>query len=248
MIDSSENSAWFETWFDTNYYHILYANRDEKEAEIFVKNLIDFLKPDKNYAHILDLACGKGRHSINMNKLGYKVTGVDLSENSISLAKPFENESLNFAVQDMRHPLSQKFTHIFNLFTSFGYFDTIQENQMVMQAVNQMTNSGGVLVIDYLNAEKVVQNLVPHEQKNIDNIVFNITKKTDANHVFKYIHVVDGDKNFKFMERVQLLRLDDFKQLLDTINFEILETFGNFKLEPFDQNQSDRLIIIARKA
>jgi len=247
MNTASKNTAWFETWFDTNYYHVLYANRDEKEAQQFIGNLIAFLRPDASSAHFLDLACGKGRHSVYMNKLGYQVTGVDLSSNSIAQAKSAENDSLTFAVQDMREPLAQKFTHIFNLFTSFGYFDSIQENQRVMQAIDAMTESGSYLIFDYLNAEKVVRNLVAAEQITRQNLVFNIQRKVDDTHVYKHIEVLDGMDKHQFMERVQLLRLHDFQELLESIGFELMHTFGNFDLQPFDSSSSDRLILIARK-
>ena len=74
---------WFSDWFDSKYYHILYTDRDNAEAEHFISNILDFLNPKKEQ-HILDLACGKGRHSKLLNDLGYRVTGVDLSENSIT--------------------------------------------------------------------------------------------------------------------------------------------------------------------
>ena len=247
MNTSTSDSAWFETWFDTEYYHILYSNRDDQEAEFFIDNLLNYIQPNKDDAHLLDLACGKGRHSIYMNKLGYQVTGADLSENSITTARIHENEKLSFVVQDMREPLNQKFSHILNMFTSFGYFDSIQDNLKVMQAIDAMSTSETVLVFDYLNAFKVRKNLVHSEQKFIKDITFNITRKTDANHVYKYIQVIDGDKVFNFMERVQLLQLKDFRVLLESINFEIMDIFGNFQLDSFVKELSDRLILIARK-
>jgi len=73
---------WFEDWFDTNYYHVLYQNRNEEEARRFIHNLIDHLGIPKG-VKVLDLACGKGRHSITLNDLGYDVLGEDLSPNSI---------------------------------------------------------------------------------------------------------------------------------------------------------------------
>jgi len=247
MISSKSNKEWFATWFDTHYYHVLYAHRDEQEAELFLSNLLTVLKPDVKTSSILDLACGKGRHSIFMNKLGYQVTGVDLSGQSISHAKQFENDKLCFQVQDMREPLNEQFTHIFNPFTSFGYFDSISENKKVMQAIKIMTNIGGILVIDYLNAFKTVKNLVKEETKTIDNIRFDIEREADETHVYKYILVTDGDYQEKYMERVQLLKLEDFETLLDQIGFRITNSFGDFNLNPFDSEKSDRLIIIAEK-
>ena len=78
---------WFEQWFDTKYYHILYKNRDFEEARQFIDNLIGYLDPPKK-SKILDLACGKGRFSLYLAEKGYDLTGVDLSQESIEYAKP----------------------------------------------------------------------------------------------------------------------------------------------------------------
>jgi len=247
MNTTPSEKEWFATWFDTHYYHVLYANRDDNEAEFFISNLMGHIQANPNSSFILDLACGKGRHSIYMNKLGFRVMGVDLSAQSISHAKQFESDNLHFQVQDMREPLPEKFTHIFNLFTSFGYFDSIQENQKVMEAIKKMTDENGILVIDYLNAIKTVKNLVHSESKIINNIRFEIERKADETHVYKYIQVKDGNFEERYMERVQLLKLADFETLLNQIGFKVKDTFGDFKLNPFDSEKSDRLIIIAQK-
>lgn len=247
MTTPTSHKEWFATWFDTHYYHVLYAHRDDQEAELFISNLLHFLHADASTAHVLDLACGKGRHSIFMNKLGFKVMGVDLSDQSISHAKQFENDKLRFQVQDMREPLPEKFSHIFNLFTSFGYFDSIEENQKVMQAIKNMTKEKGILIIDYLNAFKTVKNLVKSESKIINNIHFDIERKADETHVYKYIQVTDGDFKASYMERVQLLKIEDFETLLTQIGFRITNYFGDFHLNPFDSEKSDRLILIAQK-
>ena len=93
FIIMSSKKEWFESWFDTSYYHTLYKHRDHKEAEVFMKNLVNYLNLSNN-ASLLDLACGKGRHAIYLNSLGFQVTGVDLSKNSIEKAKRHENETL----------------------------------------------------------------------------------------------------------------------------------------------------------
>ena len=92
---------WFANWFNSPYYHILYKNRDEKEAELFIDNLLHKLRLKKG-SKLIDIACGKGRHATYFNKKGMDVVGIDLSKNSISIAKQFENPSLIFNVHDMR--------------------------------------------------------------------------------------------------------------------------------------------------
>lgn len=242
-----KQKEWFAEWFDTTYYHTLYKNRDEEEAANFISRLIDNLKLPKS-AYLLDLACGKGRHSITLNQLGYTVKGVDLSPNSIAEASKSSNEQLTFAVQDMRQAIpNEKFDAIFNLFTSFGYFDSIDDNIRVVQAMNSMLNENGILVIDFMNATKVIDSLVLEEEKIIDGIEFHIERKYDGQHIFKFIHIKDGESVFDYSERVQALKQVDFEKLLTENGFEILRTFGDFNLNPFQEKSSDRLIIIAKK-
>ena len=123
MKSVTKKTKWFEEWFDSPYYHVLYKDRDEKEAKDFILNLIHYLKP-KQGSFFIDVACGKGRHSLFLNNLGYRVDGFDLSPNSIDAAKINESESLHFYINDIRKPLNvNKYDYAFNLFTSFGYFD-----------------------------------------------------------------------------------------------------------------------------
>lgn len=242
-----KQKEWFAEWFDTSYYHTLYKNRDEQEAANFISRLIDDLKLPKS-SYLLDLACGKGRHSITLNQLGYTVKGVDLSPNSITEANKSSNEHLKFAVQDMREAIpNEKFDAIFNLFTSFGYFDSIEDNIRVIQAMKSMLNEDGILVIDFMNATKVIDSLVLEEEKIIDDIEFHIERKYDGQHIFKFIHIKDGESVFDYSERVQALKQVDFEKLLSENGFEILRTFGDFNLNPFQEKSSDRLIIIAKK-
>ncbi|MFM7661903.1 MAG: SAM-dependent methyltransferase [Bacteroidota bacterium] len=239
-------NEWFSDWFDTNYYHILYKNRDDSEARILIQNLCNFLNLKSN-SSLLDLACGKGRHSIILNDLGHKVLGVDLSENSISFAKTYEKRGLHFEVHDMRKIIPNlSFDVIFNLFTSFGYFDSHVDNKKVIFSMANMLYEKGLVVIDFFNADKVVTNLLPKEEKTIDDIQFLIERIVEKGYVYKKITVIDKEKTKKFVERVQLLKLDDFQKLMWP-EFKILHTFGSFDLKTFDAAYSDRLIIIAEK-
>lgn len=238
---------WFKTWFDTSYYHILYQNRNFTEAERFISNLLGYLKLP-NQTNCLDLACGKGRHAVFLNKNGLNVTGVDLSINSIKEAKPFENESLSFDVHDMREVYKENaYDIVFNLFTSFGYFDNYEDNLKVLNSVNTMLVADGKLVIDFMNADFVLNNLVKEEVKTMDGIDFFITRSYDGNHIYKNINFVDKGEEFSFQEKVQAIKKDEFESLLEKAGFNILDVFGDFSLAPFNKDKSDRLIIIAKK-
>ena len=241
-----QKKEWFAEWFDTPYYHILYKNRDNHEARVFIKSLVDLLQlPEAS--SVLDLACGKGRHSITLNEFGYTVLGVDLSAQSIAHANQFSNSSLSFAVQDMREPIqSKRFDAVFNLFTSFGYFSSKHENEKVCQAMAQMLNSGGKLVIDFMNAQKVIQNLVPSELKKVQDIEFDIKRRYSGTHIIKQISFQDKGQKFEFQEQVQAIDLSMFKELLAPY-FTIDSIFGSFELNEYIASESDRLIIIATR-
>jgi cyclopropane fatty-acyl-phospholipid synthase-like methyltransferase len=237
---------WFADWFDTHYYHILYKNRDDHEAKMFIENLCSILKLQPN-SSLLDLACGKGRHSITLNSLGHKVLGVDLSENSIQFAKKFEQRGLHFEVHDMRKIIpGLSFDAIFNLFTSFGYFDSTFDNKRVIQAVGNMLYDKGLFIIDFMNAEKVITNLVSNEEKEIDGVHFSIERMVEGEHIYKKITINDQGETKKYIERVQALTLSNFTELLQP-EFKIIHTFGDFSLRDFNPIESDRLIIIAEK-
>ncbi len=238
---------WFSTWFNTKYYHILYKNRNFTEAEFFISNLINDLNPHPK-AKILDLACGKGRHSIYLNQLGYNVEGGDLSAESITYAKQFENDNLTFFVHDMREPLLEKsYNYVFNLFTSIGYFDDLTDNVKMLQSIDGYTAPDGVVVIDFMNANKVVNHLVEKEVKEVDGITFNITREVIEGFIIKTIKFTDEGQSFEFKEKVQAITLKDFEDYFSSTNFNIYKTCGNYNLDPFDEDNSNRLIIFAKK-
>ena len=242
----TKKEEWFGTWFNSPYYHILYKNRDFKEAERFLNNLVAELKPASN-ASLLDLACGKGRHSIFLNSLGFQVKGVDLSPESIESANEFANENLSFGVHDMREPLGESFDYVLNLFTSFGYFETDQENQAAINTMANALKPGGTLVIDFMNAEKVIANLVKEEKKEEGGIVFHIKREVVEGHIYKHISFEDKGNSFSFSEKVQALFSADFVNYFNFAGLKLDQSFGNYDLEPFNKLSSDRLILVASK-
>lgn len=239
--------TWFADWFNSPFYHKLYKNRDESEAQYFIDNLVAFLKPNSKQK-ILDLACGKGRHAIYLNTKGFDVEACDLAPESIEFAKKHENEKLHFFVHDMRNNLTEnKYDLVLNLFTSFGYFENLDENLKTLKSVSQSLKKNGKLVIDFFNTDFVLQNLIPKEQKIIDGTIFNITKSVKNNIIFKEINFESENKNHEFIEQVQALKKSDFEFLLAQSGFKIETIFGNYKLEKYDAQTSDRFIVLASK-
>ncbi len=243
-----KNKEWFEVWFDSDYYHILYRHRDDREAESFmdhIKAFLDLTPTDK----ILDLACGKGRHAIYLNRLGLNVTGLDLSVQNITHARPFENERLRFYVHDMRRIWKKNyFDYVFNLFTSFGYFNTHMEHSRVIRAMAGNLKPGGKILIDFMNTAKVVRNIVPEEVKTVEGMTFHMKKKLEKGFIIKIITVRDGSKTKVFMERVKAIFYRDFCSYFKDAWMKIEHMFGDYDLNPYVSGQSDRMIFLAKKA
>jgi SAM-dependent methyltransferase len=238
---------WFQNWFNSPYYHILYQKRDEEEAEFFIDNLCSFLKP-KSGAKMLDIACGRGRHAIYLNKKGFDVLGIDLSIASIKFAKQFKNKTLDFFVHDMRHLFyTNYFDFSLNLFTSFGYFETDKDHINALKSFRKSLKKDGKLVIDYMNSQKIINRLVTKESKEIDGINFHISRTVKEGKIIKTIDFEHHKKHFSYQEIVKDFKLADFERLFDAAGLSISHIFGDYKLNNFDINESDRLIFICEK-
>jgi SAM-dependent methyltransferase len=238
-----KTSNWFASWFDSPYYHLLYRDRDEMEAQLFMDNIVHYLNLPED-SKILDLACGKGRHSIYLNQMGFNVTGADLSSNSITIASLSENETLKFVEHDMRMPFDQKFDAILNLFTSFGYFENDDDNLTTLKAIKKSISEYGFAVIDFMNVTNILANLVPEEVKNIENINFHIKRYFKDGYIFKEIDFEDLGERFHFIEKVKALTLEDFEIMMEKAGIFLLDVFGDYKLKKFHEKESERLILI----
>jgi|TARA_B110000196_G_C21144956_1_gene666046 SAM-dependent methyltransferase len=237
---------WFETWFDSKYYHILYKHRDEQEAIKFLDNITQYLNITKG--KILDVGCGKGRHAKYFNELGFNVVGIDLSLNSIAKAKLNETQDLKFYKFDMRNVFKENsFNLVTNLFTSFGYFDNSLDEQKTINAMVKNLKKDGILIIDFMNVKKIINNLVSKESKKINSVEFDITRELKDNYILKNITINDQDISLKFQEKVHALTLIDFSEMLQKASMSIVDIFGNYNLDNFNASQSERLILIARK-
>ena len=239
----SIQKKWFQSWFDTSYYHILYKNRNDDEAQRFISNLVEYLNIAKDQK-ILDLACGKGRHAIFLNRLGYDVTGVDLSKQNIDKANLHSNDRLKFLIHDMRKPMKSKFDVVLNMFTSFGYFDSLEDDLKVIIAIRKSLKVNGTGVIDFMNIHNVINTLVPQSSAVIQGINFQIKRTFDGDFIKKSIQVKDGKQVRNFEERVRAYSNKDFIKMLSKNGLQVINCFGSYDLDAFDQKTSKRLILV----
>ena len=248
--------AWYRDWFNSPFYHKLYFERDEKEAETFISTLIDYLEPAAG-SYMLDVACGRGRHSRNLAEKGFKVTGIDISLESIAFAKKTvrknsygDNENPEFYQHDMRLPFRVNyFNYAFNFFTSFGYFKTRREHDDVIRTIANGLKPKGIFVIDYLNVHYSEDHMIYNEEKKINGTSYEIHRWHDETHFYKKIIIRDAllHHPIDYTEKVSKFSFGDLNDMLSYHGLQVQEVFGDYKLGNYDIRTKPRLIIVAKK-
>lgn len=243
----AEEKDWFKTWFSTDYYDLLYQHRDKHEAACFIDALLGYLKPEATAA-ILDAGCGKGRHAVHLAHKGFDVTGIDLSFKNIRSAKQEEKENLTFFQHDMRKVFRVNFfDFIFNFYTSFGYYNREKDNLQIIESFAAGLKKGGILVIDFMNVIPLMNKEAETKNIIIRDIDFTVTKKYQDGFVVKEILVKQQDKTHLFVEKVKAITRTDFEDYLKQFHLHILNTFGDYSLQQFEESDSERLILVAQK-
>lgn len=241
---------WFEKWFDSPYYPVLYHQRDEAEADAFVDRLINHLDPLPAGSRLLDIACGRGRHAQHLASKGFDVTGIDLSPRSIEAAQQYASDTLHFYLHDMRLPFwVNYFDYAFNFFTSFGYFRTERENYNAIRTMANALKPGATLVIDYLNTHYTENNLQYTQEEEVQGIKFYVTKWFDETHFHKKIEIMDEQLSepLVFTEQVAKYSLGDMTDMLAFHNLQVQEVYGDYFFGHYDVKKSPRMIVLAKK-
>jgi SAM-dependent methyltransferase len=229
----------------------LYQHRDDNEAKLFLDHLVQKLDLP-SAARVLDLACGKGRHSLTLAQMGFEVVGADLAPNSI-LAAQEQAEKLGvknvaFCVHDMRQAMdTPPFDAVFNLFTSFGYFDDPAEDERVLENMAAACVDGGYVVQDYLNAELVLADLPQEAVLERGGYRFKTKKHLSGSHIVKDIEVLDGADVHEFQERVRIFSKDTLVGLHEKAGLKLMGVYGDYGLGDFDPKTSPRIVVISQK-
>ena len=249
--------AWYKDWFNSPFYHKLYFERDEKEAETFISRLIGHLQPT-SASYVLDVACGRGRHSRILANKSFNVTGIDISFESIAFAKKFvhkdsfgEAENLEFYQHDMRLPFRVNYFDLaFNLYTSFGYFKTRREHDDVIRTIANGLKPNGIFVIDYLNVHYSEDNMVYNEKTKLNGTTYEIHRWHDDSNFYKKINISDPllHQPLDFTEKVSKFSFGDLNDMLSYQGLQVQEVFGDYQLGSYDVRTKPRLIIVAKKS
>jgi 2-polyprenyl-3-methyl-5-hydroxy-6-metoxy-1,4-benzoquinol methylase len=149
-------SDWFDGYFEEEWLDEIALQIPEERTRKEVDFVLERLELEPG-AHVLDVACGHGRHSLELARRGFRVTGVDLSPRSIGLAREAAAreglDSATFVERDARAlDFDGEFDGAINLFTSvLGYFDEEAENRRVVEAVARALRPRGSFLVDTIN-------------------------------------------------------------------------------------------------
>jgi SAM-dependent methyltransferase len=244
-------SVWYRDWFRNQNYGVVYKHRDDREAEQMIELIERTIGHDAT-RRILDLACGSGRHTISMARRGYRdVTGIDLSPTLLEEARADADAagfSIRFLERDMREIPDERFDLVTNLFTSFGYFLSDEENAAVVRAVAEHLSPAGTFVIDFFNSQWVRTHLVAHDERLLEGgLRLEQTRWIEHGRVEKRLLIREKEEAHEYIESVRLYELPDFEQMLAECGLHTTQCFGSYTGEPYDRERSPRLILFARK-
>lgn len=243
-------SEWFEDWFASDFYLDVYKHRNDEDAAKFLDLILRQTSIDK-FELILDAACGAGRHVIRLKKMGYRVVGFDLSLPLLKVASQnladISDENPFFRADLRNVCVRSEFNLVLNIFTSFGYFDTDEENFSFLKNSINFLKDGGYFVFDYINKQHLQKSLVPQSSKKVDKYNIDEKRQIKDDRVIKDIRITSGERTHNFRESVKLYDSARLMEILESIGYTTVETYGNYEGDMFDQYNSERLIVICRK-
>ncbi|UWX58500.1 class I SAM-dependent methyltransferase [Chlorobaculum sp. MV4-Y] len=253
---SREENAreWFEEWFDHPLYLKVYHHRDAEEAERCVRTILDLtgIDPAEQPPHsILDIACGAGRHALSFARTGLRVTANDLSPYLLGQAREqatTEGIEMEFSRQDMRTiRFERQFDLIAQLFSSFGYFETDQEDRDVIANISSLLSPGGWYVLDLINPAQLKSQFTPRTERNSASLSIIEERTLSERHVTKRItlHEANG-REHSFTESVRIYSPAEAIALLESGGFAVERMVGDYEGSTFDEATSPRMMLLAR--
>ncbi len=250
MLLTPAARPWYATWFEHAAYDLVYARRDEKEARRAI-DLIERVVAPPPAAHMLDVACGRGRHAVELARRGYAVTGLDLSARALRAARRRATKAgvdVAFVQQDMRTPFCTGCADVVvNLFTAFGYFHHEADHLKALCAMTQALRPGGRLVQDFLNAPYVERHLVPFSTRVEANVEITEHRWIADGRVEKRVELRRADgATHTFRESVRLFTRADFEQMYEACGLRLVHAYGDYDGQAYGDDTPRLLLVAAR--
>ena len=252
MTDKEEKAVWHQ---DEDFWHELapFMFTDElwEHTPTQATQALDLMNLQSPGA-FLDLACGPGRLSLELARRGFQVTGVDRTEAYLKQAEASacsEGLEIEFILEDMRNfRRLDAFDGAWSVFTSFGYFDPPEENQLVLDNIYESLKPGGVLLIDLIGREVLARKFQQRDWREIDGVFLleDRNVEMDWTRMRNSRVLIKGDKRIEFEVTHYIYSGDKLTDMLYQSEFSSVQLFGSLEGAPYDLN-ARRLVAVARK-
>ena len=249
---SDVDPRWYDDFFGEDWLVIARTVEDPELTRAQVDFLVERLGLEPG-ARVLDLACGHGRHAIELARRGFGVTGLDLSEPSLALARERAGEQsleLELVAGDMRElPWEGEFDAIVNLWTAFGYFAEESDDARVLDAVARALRPGGSFLLDTLNVFALARGFQEHGWQELEDgrlLIEDRAYDQLAGRSTATWTVIDPDGTRRHHRHsLRCYTLPELRALLRRAGLEVVDAWGGWDGAPFGW-ESSRLIVHAR--
>ena len=241
------------------YYDVMHQHRNYSQECQFADSLIQRYR--QGTKHVLDIGCGTGEHAIKMAQLGYEVTGIDLSQDMLNIAKEKAQKaglSIEFKCVDVNELNAfDEFQAVYCLGYTFHYMTTYSDVIRFLNTINTSLLPQGIFLVDFINGWGLIEGI--HQDKFVyqheDTTIFHfeqtaLDKKKRVRHVEFYYLIDHHDGRVKTVFAKEDLRIffgDEVQMLLSNCDFEHIESFGNYILDTETSGVPDTVIIAGQK-
>ncbi len=245
---------WYQSFFGRDYLDVYDGSFTAERASQEVSMVEAALSLQKGES-VLDLCCGQGRHSVELARRGYDVTGLDLSAEYLRLTEAAAAEAdltLSTVEADMRAiPYESRFDALINMYSSFGYLESEAEDFKVLTAVQRALKPGGRCLLDLLNREWVVHNNGPTDwHHGPDGTLYLEARELDLaasrNHVTFTAVAPNGERRELDGHHIRLYTLREMIGALEAAGLRYEAVYGGYSSEPYSPD-TRRMIVIASK-
>jgi SAM-dependent methyltransferase len=259
----TRTKAWYRALFERDYYDLFYpggprtGQTPEEEAER-AERQVDFIVGALELpegARVLDLCCGWGRHVVPLAKRGYRVTGLDLSAYHLRLAKQAARRagvSIDFVHADMRDvPGRARYDAITNCFTSFGYLETEDGDQRVLNGVARALKPGGRFLIDTMNRDWLMRIFRESEWRERPDGAFMLERRSydiETGRInVDWLYVPKQGRRVVQGHSLRLYTFTELAAMLDRAKLVVRRTWGGFDGRAFGM-EAPRMVVLAEKS
>ena len=250
---SQEKKQWFENEsFWQNFGPVMFDSQRWAEAPGVAESVIKIAGLTKG-SSVLDAGCGPGRMSVELAAKGLDVTGVDIIQSELDAAKDSadaEGVKLDLINCDLRSFKSQKkFDCAINLYTSFGYCDTIEEDFQILKNIADSLRDNGFFILECTSRETAILYFTDGEWFERSGLTvltqFSVEGAWEGLRSKWTIINRDGQRiEHEFVQR--LYSAIELKRMMIRAGFNSVEIYGNYDFSPYNEH-AKTMVIVAKK-